>query len=177
MQEKGRFSRHPTAMRPAVLRGVGRQRRPARSYPRKTLVVMRERSGRKFISPATGRLRVADVYGAAGGREKMRRSALGRERSAATNEPQRIFEPDARTVPDSRPMYNPRSAARRLYIGAHLMQRREAAQIGCAVWRVFLPRGPQRDLFTPAAKAGNDQGDCPGEKIVRWAKDLVKSWE
>jgi|SRR6185437_7509781 len=158
MQEKGRFSRHPTAMRPAVLRGVGRQRRPARSYPRKTLVVMRERSGRKFISPAAGRLRVADVYGAAGGREKMRRSELGRERSVATNEPQRIFEPDAgaaraeaqpseRTVPDSRPMYNPHSAARRLYIGAHLMQRREAAQIGCAVWRVFLPRGRSETFF------------------------------
>ena len=118
----------------------------------------------------------------------MRRSALGRERSAATNEPQRIFEPDAgaaraeaqpseRTVPDSGPMYNPRSAATRLYIGAHLMQRREAAQIGCAVWRVFLPRVPERDLFTRAAKAGNDQGDYSGEKIVRWAKDLVKSWE
>jgi len=76
--------RHPTATRPAVLRGVGRQGRPARSYPRKTLVVMRERSGRKFISHAAGRLRVADVYGAAGGRENMRRSALGRARSVAT---------------------------------------------------------------------------------------------
>ncbi len=35
-------------MRPAVLRGGGRHRRPARSYPRKTLVVMRERGGRKI---------------------------------------------------------------------------------------------------------------------------------
>lgn len=120
---------------------------------------MRERSGRKFINHAAGRLRVADVMGQRADGRRCGEAHWGEQGAKRRSEPQRIFEPDAgaaraeappseRTVPDSGPMYNPRSAARRLYIGAHLMQRREAAQIGCAVWRVFLRRGPQRDLFT-----------------------------
>ena len=49
----------------------------------------------KSNSHAAGRLRVADVYGAAGGREMMRRSVLGIGGSEATDEPQRMIEPDA----------------------------------------------------------------------------------
>ena len=84
----------------------------------------------KSNSHAAGRLRVADVYWAAGGREMMRRSVLGIGGSEATDEPQRMIEPDAgaaraeapraKELCQKRTNVQPPSAARRLYIGRTL---------------------------------------------------------
>ena len=99
---------------------------------------------------------MADVYGAAGGREMVRRSGLGRpERSDGL--PQRTID-RTRKLPDRRPLKrknrareaNQQATSRRAEDVACWRtlwsEAREATR--CPAWHVFLPKGPKGDLFS-----------------------------